>query len=104
MSRSQTPLQTGSVFSFRKPEGYASSVREAHFLGIDWRTLCLVGVGIPQQISGCARIPEISAKEQTLLFVELKYREEGCIRVALRRPLARTKVNRPGIRDHGQID
>src|SRR6266849_2453900 len=35
------------VHSLRKPKRDASSVREAHFLSIDGRTLCLFGVGIP---------------------------------------------------------
>ena len=49
-----TCLKERSVHRLRKPERNASSVREAHFLGIDGRMLCLFGVGIPQQISGRA--------------------------------------------------
>src|SRR2546429_1178229 len=56
-------LEERSVHSLRKLERDAGSVRVAHFLGIDGRMLCLFGVGIPQQISGRARIPEVAAKE-----------------------------------------
>src|SRR6266478_4861423 len=35
-----------SVHSVRKPKCDASSVREAHFLSIDGRMLCLFGIGI----------------------------------------------------------
>ena len=66
--------------------------------------LCLLGVGIPQQISGRAGIPEVSTKEKTLHLVVLEYGEKWRIRVSLRSPLAGPKVNRPGIRDHRQID
>src|SRR5258706_12174108 len=51
------------VHSLRKPKRDASSVREAHFLSIDGRTLCLFIVGIPWPISGRAGIPETSTKE-----------------------------------------
>ena len=47
------------------------------FLGIDRRMLCLLGVGTLQQEPGRACIPEVSAKEQALYFVELEYREFG---------------------------
>src|SRR6202795_4790265 len=35
-----------TVYSLLKPKRHASSVREAHFLSINWRTLCLFGVRI----------------------------------------------------------
>src|ERR1700758_3854454 len=73
-----------TVNSLRKPKRDASSVREAHFLRINGRTLCLFGVGISQPISGRARIPEIPPKEQALFLVVLQYREERCIRMSLR--------------------
>src|SRR5215210_457993 len=47
-------LKEWSVFRNGKFIGYARSVRVAHFLCIDRRTLCLVGVGIPEQIAGRA--------------------------------------------------
>jgi len=50
--------------------------------------LRLLGVGTPEQISGRARIPEISAKENGLGCVELEYREIRRIGVSLRGPLA----------------
>src|SRR6202007_2250473 len=39
------------VYSLLKPKRHASSVREAHFLSINRRTLCLFGVGISYPIS-----------------------------------------------------
>jgi hypothetical protein len=39
------------------------------FLSIDRRMLRLFCVGTPQQISGRARIPEVSAKEEALRLV-----------------------------------
>src|SRR5580700_8758394 len=40
-------LEQRTVYSLLKPKGHASSIREAHFLSINGRTLCLFGVGIP---------------------------------------------------------
>src|SRR5438270_5261504 len=40
-------LKERPVHSARKLERDASSVRAAHFLSIDGRTLCLFGVGVP---------------------------------------------------------
>src|SRR6266850_5101016 len=66
--------------------------------------LCLLGVGTLQQEAGRASIPEVSANELALEFVELEYRESGRVRVSLRGPLAGPKFFRSGIRDHRQID
>src|ERR1700720_878787 len=40
------PFEERSVHSVHEPKRHASSVREAHFLSINGRTLCLFGVGI----------------------------------------------------------
>src|SRR6267143_1013248 len=66
--------------------------------------LSLLGVGILYQVSGCPRVPEVSAKEEALCFVELEYREPRGIRVSLRGPLAGPEVKRSGERDHRQVD
>src|SRR5258708_7869712 len=42
------------VDSLRKTECDAGSVRETHFLSVDGRALCLLGIGDPQQISSRA--------------------------------------------------
>src|SRR6266436_8832984 len=66
--------------------------------------LCLLGVGTPQQVTGRARIPEISAEEKALGFIVAEDREKGRIRISLRCPLAGPKLNGSGIRDHREID
>src|SRR6266850_3618191 len=73
-------------------------------LSTNRRMLRLLGVGILEQVSGCARIPEVSAEEEALGFVELEYREPRGIRVSLRGPLAGPEVKRPRKRDHRQVD
>src|ERR1700733_11019017 len=96
-------LKKRPVYSQRKLVSDAGGVRVAHFQRIDRRKLCLLGIRGPEQISGCAGIPEISAKEGGLCGVVLQQREVTRICVSLRRTLAGTEVEGPGIRDHGQI-
>src|SRR5882724_5756591 len=66
--------------------------------------LCLLGVGLLQNVAGRARIPEVAAEEEALGRVEVEYREIRRVRVSLRRPLAGPEVRRSRIRDHRQID
>src|SRR5262245_18338005 len=61
--RTPDQLKEGPVHRFRQPKRDASRVREPHFLSIDRRVLCLLGVGALQFVSGRARVPEVSAKE-----------------------------------------
>jgi hypothetical protein len=68
-----------SVRGPRKTKRDADGVRQVHFLSVDWKTLGLLAVGNPQLVSGCARIPEVPAKEKALYLVVLQDREEGCI-------------------------
>src|SRR5437899_5804161 len=74
------------------------------FLSIDGRMLSLLGVRILYQVSGSRRVPEVSAKEEALGFVELEDREPRGIRVSLGGPLAGPEVKRPRKRDHRQVD
>src|SRR6202022_3536266 len=97
-------LKNRSVRRVGQPPRDASRVGEAHFLGIDRRALCLLGIGTLQLVSGCASIPEVSAKERALCLVEIEYGESGGVRVSLCCPLAGPEVKRSGIRDHRQID
>src|SRR5580704_14746557 len=53
----------------------ASRVGKPHFLGVDRRVLCLLGIGALQFVAGRARIPEVSAKEPALCRVVFEHRE-----------------------------
>jgi len=68
-------LKKGPVHRFRQPKRDASRVRKTHFLGIDRRVLCLLGVRTLQFIAGRARIPEISAKERAQCSIVFEYWE-----------------------------
>src|SRR6266853_1499018 len=66
--------------------------------------LCLLGIGLLQNVAGRARIPEVAAEEEALGRVVVEYREIRRVRVSLRRPLAGPEMHRSRIRDHRQID
>src|SRR6516162_2930099 len=102
--RAPDQLKEGPIHRCRQPKRDASRVRKTHFLGIDRRMLCLLGVGTLQFVAGRARIPEVAAKERALCCIVFEYREIWRVGISLCRPLAGPKVKRPGIRDHRQID
>src|ERR1700730_8800687 len=63
------PAQRGVGTPLSIAERDASRVAKPHFLGIDGRVLCRLGVGALQFVAGRARVPEVSPKERTLCCV-----------------------------------
>src|SRR5229473_2576945 len=102
----QTSSNSGRYLACDNRNAMQAVSGKTHFLGIDRRMLCLLGVSALQLVSGRACIPEISAKEgvRNQRGVELQHWEIGRIRVALRYPLAGAKVKRSRIGDHRQVD